>query len=166
MIIDSQEFDYNSLYGSFNNNYAESSIRKWLNKTFYDVAFNDKQKQSILTTSVDNSPTSAGYTSSKFACQNTEDKIFLLSQLEVINGNYGFSSDIARQKKTTSYAKAQGAYTYSGGSYDGNGYWILRSPVNGNPNESRGILSYGHPRGYDSVCNTSNGIVPALQIKL
>ena len=54
----------------------------------------------------------------------------------------------------------------SGGSYDGNGYWILRSPVNGNPNESRGILSYGHPRGYDSVCNTSNGIVPALQIKL
>ncbi|MBE6533819.1 MAG: hypothetical protein E7678_02455, partial [Ruminococcaceae bacterium] len=132
MIIDSQayqnEYEYDSKTskyynisdgvpsGIYANNYAYSTIRKWLNDNFYNTAFNALQKELIVTTTIDNSVATTDSFTNQYACENTHDKIFLFSYQDVINSNYRFSSDYseydtARQKKTTDYAKAQGSYT-------------------------------------------------------
>ena len=168
MIIDSQQYDYED--GSYSNNYAESTIRKWLNENFYNTAFNDLQKQIILTTTVDNSAATTSLSTNQYACENTEDKIFLLSYQDIINSNYGFSSnylnsDTARQKKTTDYAQAQGAYTKTSSSYAGNGCWCLRSPYDDSSYIACGVDNGGEIC-FDYVYYTRYGVVPALQIKL
>ena len=152
MIIDSQQFDFYSI------NYAESTIRGWLNETFYNAAFNDLQKQMIITTTVDNG----------LSWENTQDKIFLLSYQDVTNSNYGFSSDYystddtARQKKTTDYAQAQGAYT----STSSNGYWWLRSPYYYYSGVGEEVYTVGTGRACNYPNYTDFGVVPALQIRL
>ena len=172
MIIDSQEYyiansgtrtiDGNTVYP---NNYAYSTIRKWLNETFYNTAFNKLQKQIILTTTVDNSESSTGYSANPNACEDTQDKIFLLSYKDLLNSNYGFSSsydteDAARQKKTTDYAQAQGVIDNAG-----NGWWWLRSPYNSKTGNVRAIDDTGYVYGYH-VYATDRGVVPALHISL
>ena len=168
MIIDSQQYDYEN--GTYKNNYAESTIRKWLNENFYNTAFNELQKQIIFTTTVDNSVESTGYSSNSYACENTQDKVFLLSYQDVINANYGFLSnysdyDTARQKKPTDYAQAQGAWTSTITDYAGNGYWWLRSPEYNNSNRARVVSVFGHI-SYGNVNEADGGVVPALQIRL
>ena len=162
MIIDSQQFDYD---GSYNNNYAESTIRGWLNEVFYNTAFNDLQKQMIITTTVDNSAASTGLSSNSYACENTQDKIFLLSYTEARNSSYGLDSTTARQKKTTDYAQAQGAYTSTSSSYAGPGRWWLRSPDHSISDVARDVFLDGNVFGH-YVGRTLGGVVPALQIRL
>ena len=179
MIIDSQE--YYITYGVMRtidgkivspNNYAHSTIRKWLNETFYNTAFSELQKQIILTTTVDNSAASRGYSSINYVCENTEDKIFLLSEQEVTNTAYGFASststnDTARRKKTTDYAQAQGADTMTSTDYAGNGGWWLRSPAYESFGSAHEVNSFGNVSSYIGYVNSvDRGVVPALQIRL
>ena len=188
MTIDSQayqnecEYDsnsrkcYNTLSGvpsgTYANNYAHSTIRKWLNETFYNTAFSELQKQIILTTTVDNSVASTGYSSNSYACENTADKIFLLSAQEVTNTAYGFASstsnyDTARRKKTTDYAQAQGALTSTSTDYAGYAvWWWLRSPDDGESSAAHGVISDGRVGIGCMVYDAAGGVVPALQIKL
>ena len=183
MILDSQafqneyEFDFDTYEyyntsngvprGTYGNNYEYSTIRKWLNETFYDTAFNELQKQIVLTTTVDNSFAGTGYNGDKYGCKNTEDKIFLLSAQEVTNASYGFASsvsalDTARQKKTTDYAKAQGIAVSPEIDYNGNAWWRLRTYHETGVR----IVSDNGLIGEDDISFTADGIVPALQIKL
>ena len=187
MIIDSQayqneyEYDINTGYsynnsngvpsGTYANNYAESTIRKWLNETVYNTAFSELQKQIILTTMVDNSATTTNALTNLYACENTEDKIFLLSYKDIINSNYGFSAsnsayDTVRQKKSTDYAQAQGVSMSASTDYAGNGRWWLRSPDSGNSYSACFVYCDGDARFASNVHCTSIGVVPALQIKL
>lgn len=156
------------------NNYAESEIRKWLNETFYNTAFNDLQKAIIRTTSVDNSARSTSpYNElwnkgeNEYACENTLDKVFLLSEYEVTNPDYGFSEstswDETRQLKSSDYAKSQGCYQSS--EYNGNCSWRLRSPSYDCNSDARNVSNYGK-RSYGSVDRTGCGVVPALWIAL
>ena len=153
--------------GIYANNYEYSTIRKWLNETFYDTAFNELQKKIILTTTVDNSKGSAGYGTSAaagvIACQNTLDEIFLLS--------YNEASNIDRLKKTSEYAMSQGAYA------DGNGlgWWWLRSfrlqgsgYVTTNSWAAQMITSAGAFTylSWNSGTGSNFGIVPATWIQL
>ena len=175
MIIDSQayqnECEYNSSTGYFYikgrdtyaNNYEYSTIRAWLNDNFYNTAFDELQKEIILTTTVDNSVASTGYSSNQYACEDTEDKVFLLSYKELTTY---LTTNASRMKKTTDYAQAQGAYIYTSSSYLGYGYWWLRSPRNNYSEYARDVIAHG-----DFSCgivdNTSfGGVVPALQIQL
>ncbi len=154
------------------NNYAYSTIRAWLNDNFYNTAFSSAQQQIILTTTVDNSVSSTGYSTNSYACENTQDKVFLLSYSEVVNSSYGFNSshtdyDTMRQKKNTDYAKVQGCYTYtSSSSYYDNGYWWLRSPTNFYSDRVRSVDYDGYVSSSNSVDNTYHGVVPALNLKL
>ena len=182
MIIDAQayqdeyEYDsstgkyYNTLSGvpngTYANNYAYSTIRKWLNETFYNTAFSEFQKQIILTTTLDNSATTTSSSTNQYACENTYDKIFLLSYQDIINTNYGFSSsysynDTIRRKKTTNYAQVQGAYTDS----NGEGWWWLRSP-HSSDSDYAGIVNCAGNGGNYYVRNANLSVVPALQIRL
>ena len=73
-------------YDDDNNNYKNSSIRQWLNGDFLDRAFSDDSL--IATTLVDNSTASTGEDTNPYVCENTNDRIFLLSRQEMLNGDY------------------------------------------------------------------------------
>ena len=105
---------------SGSNNYAESSIRKWLNSTFYNEAFTSLEKARIKMTNVDNGLESAGLISCDYICKNTFDYIFLLSYKEAVP--LGIESVMPRY---THYARDQGLHAYYG-----RAAWWLRSPVN------------------------------------
>ncbi len=166
LALDSQQY-YRSDYSGtqtrngrsvYANDYVESDIRKWLNDTFYNTAFNDLQKALIETTAIDNKTT--GYNTNTYNSNqiNTEDKIFLLSYKDVFSSY--FSSNSARQKQSTDYAKSQGCYTYNG-----NCYWWLRSPDCDYSYYAFLVLYFGD-YDYYYVYVTGRGVVPALTIRL
>ena len=173
MIIDSQayqnEYEYDSDLrecvntsenvpeGTYANNYEYSTIRKWLNETFYNTAFDALQKAMIVTTTVDNSTASTLDSTNKYTCNDTKDNIFLLSYKEVDNESYGFvktagSIPISLSQKTpTDYAKSQ----------DGDTLWRLRF-TDENGSFSCCISDIGKMYGgYVELYNPC-GIVPAL----
>lgn len=158
-IIDGAVFDRNS------NNYSNSDIRKYLNNEFYSTAFSSLQQQLISNTFVDNSASSTGYNDNILACENTYDKIILLSYQEATCIEYGFSIEESRIKKATDYSIATGVYTDTSISNNGAGNWWLRSPHH--DYENRTLCSsyyYGNING--ETVNYINGIVPALRIFL
>ena len=161
----------NHRYDDSSNNYKDSEIRAWLNATFYETAFTELQREIILTTTVDNSVASTGYSGNPYACENTEDKIFLLSYKEVTNSAYGFHAsfagcDTARRMETSDYSRATGA-SMSTSSYDyGNCPWWLRSAYGHGSRNARGVSSDGSTGYYYSVSFENFGVVPALWIRL
>ena len=158
--------------GNYSNNYKESKIRQWLNESFYETAFTELQREMILTTTVDNSAASTGYSSNPHVCEDTEDKIFLLSYKEVTNSAYGFATssstyDTARRMQTSDYSRATGAYIMSTSTdYYGNGCWWLRSPYSNDSNYARYVYDVGCVGSNLSVYRSNRGVVPALQIRL
>ena len=102
------------------------SLRQWLNDTFLDDAFDAEEQSAIKTTTVVNEDnfyynTPGGNT--------TLDRIFLLSQNDIINTAYGFNSDYhveaaTRWCKATSYAVANHCFLIDGIC----SFWWLRSP--------------------------------------
>ena len=118
------------------NNYKYSDIRNFLNGEFLNKAFTMNQQNTLLTTEVDNSAGTTYSLSNEYVCENTYDKIYLLSYHDIINTNYGFCSDKncydpVRQAKTTDYAKATGVWwTVYIDNVNRNDYccWLLRSP--------------------------------------
>lgn len=116
------------------NNYSNSNIRKWLNETFLNDAFNETEKQSIKVTAVDNSSAStASRTDNQYACETTNDRVYLMSYKEVTKVKYGYissfdESDPAKFCATTEYARAVGAKMNLNNEYFGYTDWMLRSP--------------------------------------
>ena len=162
--------------GTYANNYMYSNVRNWLNETFYKTALNQTQQGIVLTTEVDNSEESASpYGSSrnnKCVCENTSDKIFLLSIREVTNEANGFASyftsDVARQMMTSDYSRATGAYMDTTEDYNGNGWWWTRSPYDSNDRfttKAYMIFETGISSP-DDVASSAGGVVPALRIQL
>lgn len=171
LALDSQQYYHSTVNRKVNghtvyaNNYAESEIRVWLNDMFYNTAFNNLQKALIQTVTVDNSALSTGY-ANHYACGDTNDKIWLLSYTEAFE-KY-LHSNSARVKKSSDYAKSQGADIASNSD---NCYWWLRSPYCSYDNsffDSSCCVRYVYPNGSDGrdlVCYTSYSVVPALKIK-
>ena len=150
----------NASYTKYANDYATSSIRKWLNEDFYNTAFTSAQKQNILPTTLDNK----AYFYSKYDSVSTTDNIFLLSYSEAKNASYGFtdntSSTVFRRAVGTDYAMAQGLQLDSNECF----YWLLRSPCSYDYNA---IFVYysGNTYGYEGyVSLTHNGVRPALRL--
>lgn len=114
----------------FNDEYSDidwnnSSLRNWLNKTFYDIAFNDEQKKNMLsmTTSSSRNP-DYGLVSGG----GVSDMVSIFSAEECSEGANGFAGDRKaadkdRLCKPTEFASDRGVYT------DTNGYckWWLRT---------------------------------------
>ena len=137
------------------NNYKESSIRAWLNDHFYNTAFTNAQKAVIKSTTIDNS---ALTDYSKYNSASTTDKIFLLSNSDARNSDYGFSSN-TRKAKGTDYAKCQGLEPASSSGYC---VWVLRTAGCGSQ-----YAAYATPTAMTldaDVNKTSYGIRPACQL--
>ena len=157
----------NRAYDNDNNDYAESNIRAWLNAQFYNTAFAALEQALILTTTVDNSVSSTGYTYNSNACEDTNDKVFLLSYVDVINSAYGFPDYTGqaecREKITSDYSRATGVTMHTS---INSGFWWLRSPYYNNLKWVRGVSNYGQIADGYTIGSSDIGVVPALRIRL
>lgn len=163
MMLDAKRYDDNS------NNYKDSEIRAWLNDEFYNKAFNSIQRAMVLSVTVDNSVESTSETENQYACDNTQDKIYLFSAYELLKYYDGFTTDTYdnRKRTVTDYARASGVRVNN----SGQGEWWLRSPISVESYsvkyvDASGVL-WSAPSNFISMVNQNkNGIVPAMQIQL
>ena len=157
---------------------SETDEGKWLDKGFFQTAFGETAQQAIITTKVDNSEDSTtNYDitngtitkATTYACDPTDDKIFLLSEYEVTK--YSRSSESykssgkgnSRIRFTTDFAKANNV-NQSQNEGEG-GYWLLRSPLYIDSRYARNVGKDGNAINDNYIVYyTGNGIVPALCI--
>ena len=145
---------YNSAYTSVT--WETCSLRKWMNGTFLNAAF-DSGEQRLIQKSTVTADKNPSYSTSPG--NNTTDKVFLLS---ITEANKYFSSDSARQCSPTAYAKAQSAYTNTS---DVICCWWLRTP--GYLSCFASYVDYNGIVSYDgSTVNYYNGVRPAMWIDL
>lgn len=108
-----------------------SSLREWLNQTFYTTAFTDEERSRILITTMKN-----------WHEHDTTDPVFLLDNDQA---KHLFSSHADRMAKPTEYAEARWAYV-SREYGPGNTHWWLRT------------ISWEH-ENYASFVATSGGVM-------
>ena len=159
-------------YSSANRNkYDDSTMRDYLNDTFYNRAFVYGNSY-IKKTEVDNSAASTGTDPNQFECDNTEDFVFPLSYKEYISSDYGFEADpyassSSRYCKTTEFARVNGAViSTTEGPMLNNGLYWTRSPNAGNKNyasyvDTDGSIGYDNNTSYSYLC-----VRPAITIEL
>lgn len=148
----------------YQNNYKYSNIRAYLNgldlssynvasyqgKGFYDIAFNEYEKSIMNEMNVDNSSESTMYPDNPYACENTIDKVTLLSQKEI--------TDYYPVEKRNAYLTT---YAYQRGTHD-TLYW-LRSPYGNVKNRAMYVEKNGAI--YSSVTHDSYiGIRPVIEV--
>lgn len=160
--------DYNDVDTSIT--WENSTIRSWLNDSFYHTAFSSNEQNAIVAQNVVNDDNSTYGTEGG---NNTTDKVYLLSIDEVKNEIYGFCSDYgnwsaSRWIQPSNYARARGTFTNIGSStgINDNCWWWLRSPGYYS-NDAAYVNEYGYVyrSGYD--VNYSDGaVLPALHINL
>lgn len=102
-LTSTRTIDGNTIYA---NNYEYSTVRAWLNKDFYNSAF-ALNNVLIQTTEVDNSASTTNTSTNSYVCENTSDKVYLLSYQDYFNTSYGFTDNATRQCKTTDFARAK-----------------------------------------------------------
>lgn len=168
------------------NNYKYSTIRAFLNgayeagdtqaatyadKGFLQTAFTQTEQEKILKVTIDNSVNTIINTGKcmitpgeTYVCDNSDDKIFLLSESEITNDAYGFENNVylndnGRSRKPTDFAMANNCILYLPGQYTA---WWLRSPSNGEPDNSRYIWYPSDTYHLRFVAEGQFGIVPAL----
>lgn len=130
-------------------------IRKWLNDSFYNSAFDSSEKSQIVNTNVDSV---------------TNDKVFLLSEEEVrkyfgngIKSEYGYQLGKNISTKGTDYAKNVENLDSELSSYD-NKLWVYNHSVESagehvkwaDGNSVYWIRSTGTPKNYTSRVNSSS----------
>lgn len=175
------------------NNYKYSTVRAYLNgkyetgdtqtdkytdKGFLQTAFTTTAQSLIANTEVKNSADTASYDSSITlklnTCEDTVDKIFLLSLSEVTNEAYGFdpyrttsNADLntTRHRTPTDFAKANNVIISSN-----RATWWLRSPYGTESTASteavRTVTYQGAVNGNGPANTMYYGLLPALTIEL
>lgn len=164
LLISKQALDcqqYNTSYTDVT--WESCSLRKWMNGTFLNKAFNAEEQAQIQNTTVSADKNPEYNTNPGNA---TTDKVFLLSINEV---EKYFNSDEARKCAPTAYAKAQGAYTsdiYKTASGAATCWWWLRSPGD-NQSTAANVYNDGsvdYTGNY--VLYVNDAVRPALWINL
>lgn len=91
--------------------WEKSSLRQWLNQSFFDAAFSEEEKTAILVGDIPYSKTDPS--------KVTQDKVFLLSAIEV---KIYLDTDSARECEATEYAVSSGVAV----ARNGKCWWWLR----------------------------------------
>ncbi len=161
------DINYNSTTReNYGNDYATSSIRKWLNDDFMNIAFSVSEQEGIKVTELDNR--CMNEETPEYDSETTYDKIFLPSYFEMINAEYGFDADEssceARQRITSDYARCQGAVIGRRNYFPaGFAFWMLRSPGRdcaryGGVDDNGEIIDTGY------MSSTSATVCPAIKL--
>lgn len=147
--------------------WEDCTLRDWLNDSFLKSAFTTDEQSAISNTTVINKNNTKYDTEGG---NDTEDKIYLLSEKEVTKKWYGFNDEYdfdseTRHCKATQYAISRNCY-YSKDDYDGNCYWWLRSPGSIQSDATCvGYTGWGYYGG-NYVSNDQTGIRPVMNIDL
>lgn len=156
--LDGQQYDTS---GSKTVSWQTSTLRQWLNGTFYNEAFSSEEQDKIVESFV-KADRNSQY-SDRDPGGDVVDKVFLLSTAEA---ERFFTSDAARKMEVTEYAKTRGVTYCDNKDNQGYGYWWwLRTPGR---DEDYAALVF--PEGkvdyvgyhYD---DTENAVRPAIWIK-
>lgn len=156
------------------------SLRKWLNNDFIKSAFNKTEQGMIKNTTVENFDNALYKTAGG---NDTKDKVFLLSQLEMINSDYGFSEnyddyDVNRRCALAWYKTREGSDKYQTADGEYTCWWWLRSPGNNEGSacylsNDGSVSSYGdnvyhidYIGLYNNHIKDFAGVRPALYISL
>ncbi len=162
VLLDAHRYNINyegRMNGRYASNYANSEVRTWLNADFYGAAFALGDSYSVIST-VDNSAATTESPSNPYACENTSDRVFLLSYEDYSNASYGFPYSSSRQCSPTDYAVAKGAYKESS---NGNGCYWTRSPYSHISYFACYVGSFGD-RFSDSVSYGDRCVRPSIRI--
>lgn len=154
-------------YTNYANNWEYSTIRTWLNESFFVTAFSASERSQIPCTKLSTPSFSPSY--SDYDVGETGDYVFLPSYQDMINSSYGFSSkrsdyDMNRRAHSSDYAKSQGVYVNTSyedkyGKYTS--YYRLRS-AGDDSRSTTDVSDYGDVDYYWLTLNTGDGIRPAL----
>ena len=170
LIIDAHMYNHTSatVNGYYGNNYAHSDVRNYLINDFYNTAFSNIEKNSIVATKLDNSAaaTSVGASGSytKYSSESTTDKIFLLSksEAETLAKNYYATT-------ATDYAYYNGFNIDTSNGYKSNS-WSLRTAGNNTFQIYVVQIKWGQYTTYfnwdDSFLRVPFGIRPAIWVDL
>lgn len=143
---------YNLKYNN-NTTYETSTVRTFLNETFYGSAFSEEEKDRILLT-LNQQPRKRNYKSK--SGNDTEDYVFLLS-FEELETYLPTKKD--RICEPTPYTKAQGVRVKRGACP-----WWLRTPGQKQHHACTVTIDGGYYDYFDISCPT-NGIRPALWVR-
>ena len=109
-------------------NYKSSIVRSFLNGSFLNTAFSANEQAIISSSTVDNSASSLHSDGASYACENTQDKVYLLSYANVKDGGtYGFSTS-TRYKPASDFAKAKGLFVSESPANENTTMYWTRSP--------------------------------------
>lgn len=155
--------------------WEECSLRKWLNNSFYNMAFSSNEKEIVIEQNIVNEDNP--YLDTKGG-NDTEDYVHLLSLSDVTKSNYGFCEDYkiksaSRKIIFTDYANRECWWHHGSGFGNDSTYlaeWLLRTPGYTSACVANvGFNGYASIEGKDVVKNGWEGhrhIVPAIHIKL
>ena len=124
---------------------------------FIDIAFNEKEKEIIIESKIDNSKRSCCMITNKYSSKNTVDKVYLLSMKE-----YKRYRELIRWPRVGEFALDESAY------------W-LRSPGKGYGEKEKGTIGRNawvvrtDPRCSEFIaldCSENIGIRPVIQINI
>lgn len=146
--------------------WEDSTLRNWLNNSFYHTAFSSKEQEAVVSQTIANKKNPEYGTEGG---NKTNDNVYLLSMGEASNPSYGFCKDYdtnseSRLLKPSDYAHAMGAYT--GIDESACSCWWLRSPGS-TADSAATILNCGYVHRNGCSVNTTNSTVaPVLHINL
>ena len=136
------------------NNYMHSDVRAWLNGDFYNSAF-VLGSNYVQMTVVDNSVPPVY--DSTYACEDTEDKVFLPKSYEFLDKN----------RKVTDWARARGIYVDLNDPQNSDGYSWSRTPSGAGAGDmAMCVNSLGNGGHSRPVVSENISISPAITIKL
>ncbi|MBR1692459.1 MAG: leucine-rich repeat protein, partial [Lachnospiraceae bacterium] len=138
--------------------WEKSTLRSWLNDSFYNTAFDEKEQSAIAEQKVKNSKNPSYGTAGG---NQTTDKVYLLSFADVKNGFGNRSASAGRVRRPSNYSYARGALQSESGACS----WWLRSP--GGVTHIAAYVNYdgnADKNGYD-VDSGGEAIVPAVHVK-
>ena len=142
-------------------NYEHSTIRSWLNNSFYYNVFDIYRQKNNTPNATDNSITSTGSTNTNnYLCNDTIDKVYLLSRAE----HKAYLDGKTYEKgRPTDYAKIQGVNVSNSGTSAGYVSYWLRTPAN----SATSAFNSSNSGGYSSnPIREVKGIRPAIDMML
>ncbi|HOU09310.1 MAG TPA: DUF6273 domain-containing protein [Clostridiales bacterium] len=172
-LVSTKILDAQPYYAKYDKSTWETStMRAWLNGSFYKTAFSLLESRRILTSTVVNEDNPFYGTEGG---NDTKDRVFLLSfrdvmKITALTDSGLASSDDARAAAVTDYAKCMGVRAESAaGAFYGCGEWWLRSPGRDNTRAGYvyyiGIDMFGAPYVGADVDTNCLGVRPALKLR-